>query len=88
MEYVVYSFGVKNNIWIEVIVEVKWLSWKKVKSDHEECSTCPTYVIQAGIACHFYIYWEKVNSKNLFFNFSHFRLLYEISETPSMECKL
>ncbi len=26
----VYSFGVKNNIWIEVIVEVKWLSCKKV----------------------------------------------------------
>ncbi len=28
----------ETQYWIEIIVEVKWLSWKKVKSDYEECS--------------------------------------------------
>jgi four helix bundle protein len=28
----------ETQYWIEVIVESKWLSWKKVKSDYEECS--------------------------------------------------
>jgi four helix bundle protein len=28
----------ETQYWIEVIVETKWLSWKKVKSDYEECS--------------------------------------------------
>ncbi len=28
----------ETQYWIEVIVEVKWLSWGKVKSDYEECS--------------------------------------------------
>ncbi len=28
----------ETQYWIEVIVEAKWLSWKKVKSDYEECS--------------------------------------------------
>ncbi|MFQ5965371.1 MAG: four helix bundle protein [Candidatus Scalinduaceae bacterium] len=28
----------ETQYWIEVIIEVKWLSWKKVKSDYEECS--------------------------------------------------
>ncbi|MFQ5965267.1 MAG: four helix bundle protein [Candidatus Scalinduaceae bacterium] len=28
----------ETQYWIEVIVEVEWLSWKKVKSEYEECS--------------------------------------------------
>ena len=24
--------------WLEVIIEAKWLSWKKVKSNYDECS--------------------------------------------------
>jgi len=24
--------------WLEVVIEAKWLSWKKVKPDHNECS--------------------------------------------------
>ena len=28
----------ETQYWLEVIVEVKWLSWKKVKSDYNECS--------------------------------------------------
>ncbi|MGR3175492.1 MAG: four helix bundle protein [Candidatus Scalindua sp.] len=28
----------ETQYWIEVIVETKWLSWEKVKSDYEECS--------------------------------------------------
>jgi four helix bundle protein len=28
----------ETQYWIEVIVEAEWLSWKKVKSDYEECS--------------------------------------------------
>ncbi len=28
----------ETQYWIEVVVEAKWLSWKKVKSDYEECS--------------------------------------------------
>ncbi len=28
----------ETQYWIEVIVETKWLSWKKVKSDYEKCS--------------------------------------------------
>ena len=28
----------ETQYWIEVIVETKWLSWEKVKSEYEECS--------------------------------------------------
>ena len=28
----------ETQYWIEVIVDVKWLSWEKVKPDYEECS--------------------------------------------------
>ncbi len=28
----------ETQYWIEVIVEAKWLSWEKVKSDYKECS--------------------------------------------------
>ncbi len=28
----------ETQYWIEVIVEGKWLSWEKVKSEYEECS--------------------------------------------------
>jgi four helix bundle protein len=28
----------ETQYWIEVIVEVEWLSWKKVKSEYEDCS--------------------------------------------------
>ncbi len=28
----------ETQYWIEVIVETKWLSWERVKSDYEECS--------------------------------------------------
>ena len=28
----------ETQYWIEVIVKVKWLSWKKVKPDYNECS--------------------------------------------------
>lgn len=28
----------ETQYWIEVIVDVKWLSWEKVKSEYDECS--------------------------------------------------
>jgi four helix bundle protein len=28
----------ETQYWLEVIVDVKWLSWAEVKSDYEECS--------------------------------------------------
>ena len=28
----------ETQYWLEVIVELKWLSWEKVKSEYEECS--------------------------------------------------
>ncbi len=28
----------ETQYWLEVVVEVKWLSWKKVKPDYNECS--------------------------------------------------
>lgn len=28
----------ETQYWIEVFVEMKWLSWEKAKSDYEECS--------------------------------------------------
>ena len=28
----------ETQYWIEVIVEAKWLSWRKVKSEYDECS--------------------------------------------------
>ena len=28
----------ETQYWLEVIVEVNWLSWEKVKADYEECS--------------------------------------------------
>ena len=28
----------ETQYWLEVIVEAKWLSWKKVKSEYDECS--------------------------------------------------
>jgi four helix bundle protein len=28
----------ETQYWIEVVVEAKWLSWKKVKSEYDECS--------------------------------------------------
>jgi hypothetical protein len=29
---------VKRNIWLEIIVEVNWLSREEVKAEHQECS--------------------------------------------------
>ena len=28
----------ETQYWIEVIAEIKWLSWEKIKSEYEECS--------------------------------------------------
>ena len=28
----------ETQYWLEVIVEVKWLSWEKVKAEYDECS--------------------------------------------------
>ena len=28
----------ETQYWLEVIIEVNWLSWEKVRTDHEECS--------------------------------------------------
>ncbi len=28
----------ETQYWLEVIIEVKWLSWEEVKKDYEECS--------------------------------------------------
>ena len=28
----------KTQYWLEVIIEVEWLSWEQVKTDYEECS--------------------------------------------------
>ena len=28
----------ETQYWIEIIVETNWLSWKKVKSEYDECS--------------------------------------------------
>jgi four helix bundle protein len=28
----------ETQFWLEVITEVKWLTWEKIKSDYEECS--------------------------------------------------
>ncbi len=28
----------ETQYWIEIIAEVKWLSWEKIKSEYEECS--------------------------------------------------
>jgi len=28
----------ETQYWLEIIIEVKWLSWKDVKPDYEECS--------------------------------------------------
>ena len=28
----------ETQYWIEVIVETKWLSWKEVKTEYDECS--------------------------------------------------
>ena len=28
----------ETQYWIEVVVEARWLSWKKVKSEYDECS--------------------------------------------------
>ncbi len=28
----------ETQYWIEVIVEIKWLSWEELKTDYEECS--------------------------------------------------
>ena len=28
----------ETQYWLEVIVEVNWLSWEEVKTEHEECS--------------------------------------------------
>ena len=30
--------GSNSNRWLEVIVDVGWLPWERVKPDHEECS--------------------------------------------------
>ena len=27
----------ETQYWLEVIVKLKWLSWKKLKSDYQEC---------------------------------------------------
>jgi hypothetical protein len=39
---------VKRNTWIEVIAEVKWLSWGKIKSKYEECSELLAIFTSAG----------------------------------------
>ena len=28
----------ETQYWLEIIVKLKWLSWKKVKSDYQECT--------------------------------------------------
>ena len=28
----------ETQFWLEVITEVKWLTWKEIKTDYEECS--------------------------------------------------
>ena len=49
----------ETQYWIEVILEIKWLSREEANTDYEECSACPTSIL-AGITCDFYIYWSKV----------------------------
>ena len=50
----------ETQYWIEVILEIKWLSREEANTDYEECSACPTSIL-AGITCDFYIYWSKVS---------------------------
>ncbi len=38
MEYEVYSLGGETQYWIEVILEIKWLSREEANTDYEECS--------------------------------------------------
>jgi four helix bundle protein len=38
----------ETQYWIEVVVEAKWLSWKKVKSEYDECSELLTIFTSIG----------------------------------------
>jgi four helix bundle protein len=38
----------ETQYWLEVIVEVKWLSWAKVKCDYEECGELLAIFTSAG----------------------------------------
>lgn len=38
----------ETQYWLEVIVDVKWLSWAKVKSDYEECGEFLAIFTSAG----------------------------------------